>query len=512
MRHTAKGSFFIRDLAGCDPRQAHPGAIIVVPQISAAALLEVAASSSHRRLAESIRLGETAQGLRSAEGLSRASQSILSLPLGKVADSIGRYYRALSLNRQGPDALPEAGKILTDVADHGPLLFRAKACVALGTVLRRTGDDKAALETYGEAARIAGECESGGLLTLFMAALQCAVIRFEEGDCRRALADIQDLEPLAHRIALECPPLLHSYYNNLAAVLLANGRTKETRSYSNILTNSPFLARFPEWQRTCADIAVRTRPPSRSLVLIGEPLTDEPEALTAPVTLVGEEHAVGFQRLPELLKDGPSALPESSSKSFGEAERLQLASAVDAQPRLAESVTMHPAAPSATVGSPPHLAESVVTHSGGLGSTVDFQPQLAESPITHPAGPATAVDAQPHSAESSVTHPVAPARAAAVSPSTAAVSLSVPAAQTAACWAARTLGVPPAFRPLKASQLSRRISINLFSGRLLSRQSIAARDRAPSPRISKARLLPLRWSYLRCHPAYPRPPNSYYHC
>jgi tetratricopeptide (TPR) repeat protein len=322
MRHTARSSFFTGDLTGCDPRQAHPGAIRVIPHISAAAVIDAAASSSHRKLAESIQLGERAQALRSAEGLSRAAQNIQELPLGKVADSIGRYYRALSLNRQGPKALPKADKILIDVADHGPLLLRAKARVALATNLRIAGDDKAALEIYREAARIAGSCEQGGLHPVFLAAFQCALMKDDEGDHRGAVADFEKLEPLALQVGVELPPLLHQYYNNLAFFLIADGRAGEASRFRDVLLTSPFHNAYPELQRTCADLDRKMRPPSRSFVSmsVGTPFTGEPEALTASVTLAPDLCAVEFQQLSVPLKEGPPATLESRSESVGPAE------------------------------------------------------------------------------------------------------------------------------------------------------------------------------------------------
>jgi tetratricopeptide (TPR) repeat protein len=366
MRHTARSSFLIRDLSDCDSRQPHPGAIKIVPRLTAAALVDAARSSSHRKLAEAIQLGEFAQSIRSADGLSRASQNILNLPLGKVADSIGRYYRALTLNRQGPHAFPEANEILIDVADHGPPLFRSKAGVARATNLRNTGDSKAALEIHAEAVQIAGSCEHGTLHPLFFAALQCALIKFDEGDYRGALAAMERLEPLAKQIGLEFPALLHIYYNNLAFSLIANGRVEETSRLSEILLASPFLNAYPEWQKTCADIALKTQPRSRSFVSmsVGKPFTGEPEALTDPVTL-----------------------PESCGESLRRAEIFAL------------------------------LLVKVVC------------------------------------------------------------------------------------------QKPRRIPIRLFSGQLLRRPFIAARKCAVSPRIIRAYLQALRWSYLRLYPAYPRPPT-----
>jgi hypothetical protein len=364
MRHTAKSSFLIRDLTGCDPRQAHPGVIRVIPHISAAALVN-AASSSHRKLAESIRLGEKAQAVRSAEGLSRASQDILDLPLGKIADSIGGYYHALFLNRQGPEASAEADNILTDVADHGPLLFRAKACVAMATSLRDAGDSKAALEVYTEAAQIAESCGHGGLHPIFVVAFQHALIKYDHGDFRGALADIEKLEPLASHVGLELPAVLHSYYNNLAAFLIADGRAAEATRFSEVLLSSPFRSAYPEWQRTCADLDRKTRSRPSSFVVIGKPFTGEPDAVT----------------------EGARELPESCGESLRRAEIAAL------------------------------LLVKVIC------------------------------------------------------------------------------------------QRHRRIQIRLFFGQFLRHLFLAARNCALSPRHFRAYLSPLRWSYLRLHPAYPRPPT-----
>jgi hypothetical protein len=188
----------------------------------------------------------------------------------------------LSLNRQGPHAFAEANQVLVDVADHGPTLFRGKAHVALATNLRIAGDDKAALELYGEAARAVGPCEHGKPCPVFLAAFQCALIRYDEGDYRGALADLERLEPLAWQVRFEQPALLHNYYNSLAVFLIANGRLSEASPLQGMLLTSPFLNAYPEWQKTCADIALRTQPRSRSFLSmsIDQPFAGEPEALT----------------------------------------------------------------------------------------------------------------------------------------------------------------------------------------------------------------------------------------
>jgi tetratricopeptide (TPR) repeat protein len=271
------------------------------------------------------------------------------------------------LNRQGRQAFAEANEILIDVADHGPELLRGKAHVALATNLLIAGDDKAALEMYGEAARIAGSCEHGNLYPVYLTAFQRALIKYNEGDYNGALASIEKLEPLARQVGIELPAVLHSYLNTVAVCLIANARAEEASRFSEVLLTSPFRSAYPEWQNTCNDITLRTRQRSRSFVSmsVGKPFTGEPEALT----------------------EGARELPESCGKS----------------PRRAEIAAL--------------LLFKVIC------------------------------------------------------------------------------------------QQHRRIPIRFFSGRLLRRLSVAARNRVLSRRHIRAYLRPLRWSYLRLYPAYPRPPN-----
>jgi hypothetical protein len=284
VRDTAKSSFLICDLADCDPRQTHPGAIKIVPRLSAAALIDAARSSSHRKLAEAIQFGEFAQSVRSADALDHASETILNLPLGKAANSIGRYYRALCLNRQGSHALAEADKILIDVADQSLPLFRAKALAALATNLRIEGDDNGALKIQADAARIARSCEHGGAHPMFMVAFQRVLVRYDEGDYASALAGLEKLEPIARHVGLALPAFLHSYYNNLAVFLTIQSRFAEASRLYNLLLNSPFRSAYPEWQKTCADITRKTRPRSRWFVSlsVAKPFSGEPEALPEP--------------------------------------------------------------------------------------------------------------------------------------------------------------------------------------------------------------------------------------
>jgi hypothetical protein len=497
MRYAPKSSLFIPDLTGCGPRRSHPGAIKVVPYISAAAFVDATVSSSHRTLAESICLGETAQSLRSAEGLSRASQNILDLPLGKVAHYVGRYYKGLNLNRQGPEAFAEADKILIDVADHGPPLLRAKALVALATNLRIAGDDKAALEIYREVSRIAESSQQGKWHPIFFAALQSAFIKYDQGDFRGALADIEKLEPLARQVCLEQPAFLHNYYNSLAVSLTANGRVEEASRLSKALLTSPFRSAYPEWQRTYADIALTTQSPSRLSVLIGKPFTGEPEALTASGALGADRYAAEFPQLSVSLADRTVALPESFGKPLDAADHSVPATAVDTRAHLAESVITQPAAPATAFDARAHLIGPVVTHPAALASTVDARPQLARPVITHPGTPATSAGLPPTAAVPAAARGTVSAFE--IAATAARVFPSAPTVQTAAHQTARAVEIAGALLPVRAAPvctLYRRISIGIVSRLLLRRPSTTARNRVLFPRNSGARLRPFRWSYL----------------
>jgi hypothetical protein len=270
MRHIAKKSFFIGNLTGFNRRQSHPGALEAVSHLSTSAAVNRAVSEYHRELAECVRVGDYAQSIRSRAGLEAVSQRILELPLGSDAYYIGRYYEALSINRQGPEAFPRSSAILTEVADCGPLLIRAKAHVALATNQSLAGDMHAAAKLYAEATKIAASCDSGGLHPVFLAALQGAIIKSEQGDYRGALSDARALEPLALQVAQEWPALFHVYLNTIVVALIGDGRPEEAARFCETLRTSRFRHLYPEWGRTGDEVDLALRKGTRLIIAVSQ--------------------------------------------------------------------------------------------------------------------------------------------------------------------------------------------------------------------------------------------------
>jgi hypothetical protein len=273
MKQEINRNFFISGLTGFELRRYKPGAVKIVPPL-AAALIDKTISAGRRQLASFIELGETAQALRNADALMRAGQGILNLPLPEEASAIGNYYVALSLNRRVPAAYPEANKILIDVADHGPTLFRAKALAALGANSNVTGDRATARSVQADAFRIARDCGPGGTHPICCIQIQSAATRSDEGDYKSALSMLEKLSPYIHSLGKEYMPLVHAYCNNLAVALADNGRNVEAQSLSKMLLASPFLDLHPEWQRTCADLATRVQQESPVAFALGAPSAD----------------------------------------------------------------------------------------------------------------------------------------------------------------------------------------------------------------------------------------------
>jgi hypothetical protein len=208
--------------------------------------------------------------LRDGATLKLVGEAIRSLPLNGAGESIGDYYIALSICRDGPESHPQANQILWTVAEKAPMLFQAKACVALGSNLIVGGDIKAGLSAHDEACRIAGRCDRGALPVLFHIRLVRAFSQLAAGDRRGALGEMERLFPIASRVGLEFPALFHHYLNNRADQLAENGRLEEAQRVADKLSGYQLLDLYPEFRRTCEDIAQRTRRPSRLMVVVPE--------------------------------------------------------------------------------------------------------------------------------------------------------------------------------------------------------------------------------------------------
>jgi tetratricopeptide (TPR) repeat protein len=283
MKKRVMDSFFISDLDVLRLRRPHSTAAKVIPPVTAAAFIDSTISAGHDRLLKYIALGERAHGFRDADALERIGQGILELPLGAQASSVGNYYTALSINRRGQQAYPEANKLLAQVAENAPATFRAKAMVALGTNLNIGGDRDGAMSAFTEAGKLAGRCGYGGLHPVCILGIEDAFFDNRNGDHQSALAVLRRLSPLINSISGQYPALLHFYYNNLAVELAKTGHHEEAKGLYPVLAASPFLRVYPEWQETCADLAAMTRPASRSVISVEEPLPSASNLLMLPV-------------------------------------------------------------------------------------------------------------------------------------------------------------------------------------------------------------------------------------
>jgi len=283
------------------------------------------------------------------------ASAMRELPLPE-AEWIADYYAAQALNRRGRTAFDAANKLLEGVVDHGALLYKAKALTALATNTCAKSGGEAARPIYEEAARVSAKCE-GNLQPAFSLAFQSAFIEEAEGNYSGAIVRLQMLEPMAWELARIYPASALLCFNNLAVVLMLNGRLDEAEPYINLIRHSPYAKAYPEWGRTCQEFdALRAMKPSGSVAVL-----ELPKALD-----IGEDHRPDAERInSELLSptgtpltpaarldtrytssvDGVAASPagvshntaapvEDDARSYQSAQRTEGAAAVQLSPRL----------------------------------------------------------------------------------------------------------------------------------------------------------------------------------
>jgi hypothetical protein len=278
MKHRVITNLFMSNLGGLNLRQLPNGATRVIPLLTASAVLNHSRSlASADLLAAFVALGERAHSLRHAEILRQVGQEIQDLALPRRLSSIGKYYEALSINRQGPKAYGESNRLLVEVAEEAPQTFRAKAMVALGTNFSTAGSGDVATGVLSDAKILAERCGYAGLHSTCVLILQDAVINYWKGNHRSALAALRAVTPVVEHLSRDYPTLPYLCYNNLACELVEMGELEEAKWQYCKLANSPFLPMYPEWQRTCADLESRLRIPSRAQVTVGEPFVPLPE-------------------------------------------------------------------------------------------------------------------------------------------------------------------------------------------------------------------------------------------
>jgi hypothetical protein len=219
-------------------------------------------------------VADDAHQIRQFEVVGHVGRLLLNLPLFRHLESVGLYYEALSLNQGTRGDTVSAGSIFHQIADSGPLHYRARTMLALGANSFTAGDRQTAMSFYREVMRIVTRRRVFDPATLYTASRMTAVIKGMEGDHRGAAADLGRMLPLARMASSVQPYAYYDYLNTLAVELLELGRIEPARRASEIAVASPFANAYPEWRETFEDIEAKSQRGSRSSVGVRQPTSE----------------------------------------------------------------------------------------------------------------------------------------------------------------------------------------------------------------------------------------------
>lgn len=224
---------------------------------------------------ELIHFAEQAYAMRDIGVLQDVSDLLINVPVTE-ARQVGLYYRAIAINRKGE--ISEAEVLLEEIANHGPITYRARALQTLGANRHDKGQPDEALRFQLEALRLAADRSAKGLQTALLASLEIATITSINENHTAALASLESLAPLVRIVSRENPLYFYFYHNELAVEFAASGRIAEAEAACAIALASPFAAAYPEWSQTRDEIAAKRQAASQSVVAIHR----APEADRAP--------------------------------------------------------------------------------------------------------------------------------------------------------------------------------------------------------------------------------------
>jgi tetratricopeptide (TPR) repeat protein len=210
---------------------------------------------------------------REFDVVGHVGQVLLKLP-AKPIKAVGQHYQALSLRKGGLGDSVGAATLLQQVADSAPLLYRARAMLALGAISHDAGDDRTAISFYREVARIETRNRVFDPMTSYTASRMTAVIRSRHGDHQGAVADLERMFPLARMASSHQSYAYYDYLNTLAVELGEVGRLEQARRASEIAIASPFARAYPEWRETFDEIEAKQRRASRSVVGVRLPISE----------------------------------------------------------------------------------------------------------------------------------------------------------------------------------------------------------------------------------------------
>lgn len=233
--------------------------------------------TASRLAAELISVAERAHARRELDTVRSAGEALANLPLPARQRSVGLFYQALVM--PGGRDIPARARMFERLADEAPGRYRAKALLALGIGSMHSADYKAALFFLREAMNLMTRDRRPDPATALFVNKSAALVLGSEGDHQGALACLQSLHPLARAASFVDEVAYPNYLNSLAVELGEVGRLEEARRVSQMTLASPLAPAYPEWAETLADIEVRQRGASRSIVIV----PPVPEAQSSPV-------------------------------------------------------------------------------------------------------------------------------------------------------------------------------------------------------------------------------------
>ena len=253
-----------------------------------------------------ISVADNAYAFRRLDMVGCAGQLLLSLPISRQLESIGNYYKALSLNQGGRGDTDGARLLLEGVAHSASSEYRARAMLALGSNSVAVGDHQTAMSFYRELTRLKTRDNSFNPVTLCVTGRMAAVVKVINGDHRGALSDLESMLPLARLAGSVQPYAYYDYLNTLAVELGELGRLHQARRASEIAIASPFARAYPEWRETFKDIEAKSQRSSRSIVGVRQTIS-ETDRVRQPVSRTKTDNLL---RLPAPETRAPAGLAD----------------------------------------------------------------------------------------------------------------------------------------------------------------------------------------------------------
>jgi hypothetical protein len=223
-----------------------------------------------------VMLAEQSHAFRQMDVLEQVSQVLVSLPLPRQYETVGRYHQALCIHNFGRGDVKHAARLLEPIVNEAPSRYRARAMLSMGSMSVRMGDSESALSLYRAASSFASGSDVYDAFAIIHTQKMVAVINSKDGNHRNALTLLENLFPLAHAMRSSQSSVYYDYLNSFAVELCEVGRLEEAKNVSRIVFASPFANAYPEWRETHDEIELRGLRPSRSVVAFSKTIAEAP--------------------------------------------------------------------------------------------------------------------------------------------------------------------------------------------------------------------------------------------